>query len=139
MIAPFNEAQLTPNGYDLKIEEVSFSKYTGNDFEKPVSNFYLKPNDFIKVKTLETLKMPNDVVAFMYLRSRYTRQGLLGLFAVVDAGFNGKIIASLKNVSNTSIELKLDEGVIHIVFEQMDNPSMIPYGTTENSHFQNQM
>lgn len=132
-IKPYNEAQLTPNGYDMTIEVLDSA---GNPI--PGETYEIKPGELIKVKSLETLETPNGYMALMLLRSRYTRQGLLGLFAVIDSGFKGKIMASIKNLSDQTITIKLKEGVIHTIWAQMSSGSEVPYGTTEKHHWQNQ-
>lgn len=131
---PFDKESLTPNGYDLKIEVDTLSYYLKDQMKR----YSLQPNEIIKVKSIETIGLGPNIIGFMYLRSRYTRQGLLGMFAVVDAGFNGKIIATIKNLSNVPVDINLSEGVIHIVFSYLKDKATNPYGSTEKSHFQNQ-
>jgi deoxycytidine triphosphate deaminase len=135
-IESFDKERLTSNGYDLSISEIS--KNEANVFEKTNEFITIDKDELIKVKTLETITLGENIVAFMYLRSRYTREGLLGMFAVVDAGFNGKIIASIKNLSGTMKTIKAFDGVIHIVFAKLQTKAEHPYGSTEKSHFQNQ-
>ena len=132
-ISPYGEARLTPNGYDVSIEVVDKDGKVLADKE-----YSIKPGELIRVKSVETLEMPDGHIGFMLLRSRFTRQGLLGLFGVIDSGFKGKILASIKNLSDMPIPIKLDEGVIHTVFATMSSESEVPYGTAEKHHWQNQ-
>lgn len=129
-ISPFNKEHLTPNGYDLEIEI--------DDIPSCIDSYMIESNKMFKIKTKEEVHLGSNIIAFMYLRSRYTRQGLIGLFAVVDAGFNGKLIATIKNLSDSNIELNLKEGVVHIVFAYLKDKATNPYGSTDKSHFQNQ-
>ncbi|MDE1850530.1 MAG: hypothetical protein KGH54_01920 [Candidatus Micrarchaeota archaeon] len=133
VIEPYREAQLTPNGYDMAIEVIDREGKTVAD-----KVYEIKPNELIRVKTIETLGMPNGYMALMLLRSRFTRQGLLGLFAVIDSGFHGKIIASIKNLSSETVPIKLDEGVIHMIVSKMASGSETPYGTSDKHHWQHQ-
>jgi len=130
-INPFNYNYLTSNGYDLSVFVPD-----GNDF-KEVDEFIIKPGEFYQLKTIEELEMPDDIIGLMYLRSRYSRNGLVGMFAVVDAGYKGRLFVSVKNLGNKDIVLKPKGGVIHIIFERLESKSQTPYGTTEKSHFQN--
>lgn len=131
MITPFNSDHLTSNGYDLSVLVPD-----GNDF-KEAEEFVIKPGEFYRLKTMEELEMPDDIIGLLYLRSRYSRNGLAGMFAVVDAGYKGRLFVSVKNLGNEEIVLKPKEGVIHILFERLESKSQTPYGTTEKSHFQN--
>ena len=129
-INPFDNSHLTSNGYDLSVFVPG-----GNDF-KEVNEFIIKPGEFYQLKTIEELEMPDDIIGLMYLRSRYSRNGLIGIFAVVDAGYKGRLFVSVKNLGDKEIILKPKEGVIHIIFERLESKSQTPYGTTEKSHFQ---
>ena len=132
-ISPYSDLHLTPNGYDLEIEVVDKE---GKSIE---SNLYeLKPDELIRVKSIETLSIPNGYMGLMLLRSRYSRNGLIGMFAVIDSGFKGKIIASIKNLSTDTVAIKLKEGVIHLILSKMASGSETPYGTSEKSHWQHQ-
>ena len=132
-IEPYSEAQLTPNGYDLSIEVLDLN---GNPIEG--TSYSIKPGELVKVKSVETIGIPNGYLGLMLLRSRYTRQGLLGMFGVVDSGFSGKIHASIKNLGSEAVGMKLKEGVIHLILARMSSGSEIPYGANEKSHWQNQ-
>jgi dCTP deaminase len=141
IISPFNMARLTPNGYDLSLDVSELSK---DHIEQRVSKdnvkynaYILKANELLVFKGKETLDVPNGVVGIMFLRSRYARQGVTLNVGVIDAGFNGKIIASMKNNSKLDIPINLDEGVVQILFmgaSHSDNP----YGTQSKDHFQKQ-
>ncbi|MEM3844759.1 MAG: dCTP deaminase [Candidatus Parvarchaeota archaeon] len=132
-ITPFNPDHLTPNGYDLSIsiyeeKEQNYVKYT---------LFKLNPNDFIKIGSIETITLGKDLIGFMFLRSKYSREGLTGNFAVIDAGFSGQIKASLKHNGDKSITIEPLDGVIHLVIARLENPASQPYGG-KKSHYQYQ-
>ena len=129
-ITPFTSNYLTSNWYDLSVFVED-----GNDF-KDVDEFVMKPGEFRRLKTIEEIAMPDDIIGLMYLRSRYSRNGLVGMFAVVDAGYKGRLFVSVKNLGDKDIVLKPKEGVIHIIFERLESEAQTPYGTTEKSHFQ---
>ncbi|MDE1825689.1 MAG: hypothetical protein KGH61_03755 [Candidatus Micrarchaeota archaeon] len=132
-ISPYSEERLTPNGYDVSIEVVDKEGKMLADKE-----YEIAPGELIRVKSIETLEVPSGYIGFMLLRSRFTRQGLLGLFGVIDSGFKGKIHASIKNLSDSPIQIKLDEGVIHMVLATMSSESQVPYGTAHKHHWQHQ-
>jgi len=129
-ISPFNSDRLTSNGYDLSVLVED-----GNEF-KDLDEIVIKPNEFRILKTIEEIEMPDDIIGLLYLRSRYSRNGLVGMFAVVDAGYKGRLFVSVKNLGDKEIVLKPKEGVIHIIFERLESKAQTPYGTTEKSHFQ---
>lgn len=139
-IEPFNAEHLTPNGYDLSILiEKPVSK------DEPIKDVFLeydkytiKPNEGIRIKSIENVRLGNGFIGFMYLRSKYSRNGVFASFAVIDSGYDGKIIAFIKNESDKPIDIVPNDGVIHLVIAKLENLSEYPYGSTNKSHFQNQ-
>jgi dCTP deaminase len=131
---PFTEEHLTPNGYDLSV--LIYDKLK-NDFVE-LDKYVLNPNEGVQIKSIENIHLGNGFIGFMYLRSRYSRNGVYGSFAVIDSGFNGKIIAYIKNESDKPIEILPKDGVVHLVIAKLKTKSEHPYGSTEKSHFQNQ-
>ncbi len=112
----FKEKNLTPNGYDLSAKIVNFTR-----LEDGKNNF--------KVMTDEYLKIPNNVVARMYLKSRYCRKGVWGSFGFIDAGFEGALEFTLFNFpieefvgNDNPIPL------VQIVFETLNEEVIENYG-----------
>ncbi|MEM4114527.1 MAG: dCTP deaminase [Saccharolobus sp.] len=132
-ITPFNPDHLTPNGYDLSILIYDELEQTYRNYNL----FLVNPNDFIKVGSLETITLGKDLIGFMFLRSKYSREGLTGNFAVIDAGFSGQIKASIKHNGDKPITLEPLDGVIHLVIARLENPASQPYGG-KKSHYQYQ-
>lgn len=139
-IEPFNVDHLTPNGYDLSIlieKPVSKDEPIKDVFLK-YDKYTIKPNEGIRIKSIENVRFGNGFIGFMYLRSRYSRNGMFSSFAVIDSGYNGRIIAFIKNESSEPIDIIPNDGVIHLVIAKLKTPSEHPYGSTDKSHFQNQ-
>src|SRR6185369_7713872 len=66
--------------------------------------FDLLPQEYILVSTLETIKIPNDLMAVLYPRSSTNRKGLsLDLTGIVDSGYEGQLILPIRN--NTSSQV----------------------------------
>lgn len=86
--------------------------------------FDLLPNESIMVSTLETLKLPNNVMGVMYPRSSVNRKGLsVDITGIVDAGYEGQLTIPIRN--NTAaqvIRLYPGERVCQIVFEELSAP-----------------
>ena len=139
-ITPFTEDHLTPNGYDLSIliEKPVYKSEPISDVFLKYDKYTLKPGDGVRIKSIETIHLGNGFIGFMYLRSRYSRNGIYGSFAVIDSGFNGVIMAYIKNESDKPVEILPKDGVIHLVIAKLESKSEHPYGSTEKSHFQNQ-
>lgn len=101
---------ITPNGYDLRIDEVNVNGSV---------TYIVPPKTHFLVSTVEYLTMPNDLVGFLWLRSRWSRRGVIGSFGVVDAGYEGTLTLSAYNSSNVEISLERGVGFVQIVFGKL--------------------
>ena len=111
VIEPFDEKSLTPNGYDLTIEDVRSLKK-----ERKV-----KAKEWFLVSTKEYIILPNDVCAQLWIRSSFARKGIFCSFGKVDAGFEGTLTIGCFNANNNEIEIKRGERFIQIIFERMSS------------------
>lgn len=107
---PLLPDQFQQNGVDLVLEEA----------EQPV----LSPGQFTLARTREYLTMPNDLMAFVQLRSTWARRGVMLPPTVVDAGFEGTV--TLEIAAFGHIHLPLGERFAHLIFARLSSPSA-PY------------
>lgn len=94
-IDPFDPKLINPASIDLRLgkdyrrpEQETWSK----PIEIPESGIYMGQNDFLLFHSLEYVKIPNDAVAFLYLKSSTGRMCLEHLHAgYIDPGFEGEL------------------------------------------------
>ncbi len=104
------EEQITPNGYDVRVEEVMVNG------EK---TSLIPPKTYFLVSTVEYFIMPDDLVGLLWLKTRWTRRGIIGSFGVVDAGFEGNLTLTGFNASDREVEIKSNTGFAPIVFTKL--------------------
>lgn len=109
-IEPFDEVQLTPNGYDLSIQEILVDGDTTRQATIP-------PMTWFAVATREYLRLPHHA-AQLWIRSSYARRGVLASFGKVDVGFEGTLTLACFN-THQGLELHRGDTVCQIVFEEM--------------------
>lgn len=78
--------------------------------------FVLKPGDFILIKTIEKVNLPDDILMLTFPRSTLYRSGVLFLASQTAPGYSGELVCALKNLSNGSFELELGSRILHVVF-----------------------
>jgi deoxycytidine triphosphate deaminase len=60
--------------------------------------FELLPGEHISVSSLETIKLPKDIMAVLYPRSSVSRRGLaVDLTGIIDAGYEGQLMIPIRN------------------------------------------
>lgn len=103
--------------------------------------FVLHPGEFVLGTTVETVGVPDDLVARVDGKSSLGRWGVLihATAGFVDAGFTGEITLELSNVATLPVKLWPGMRIGQISFMSMDAPSERPYGHPElNSKYQGQ-
>lgn len=84
--------------------------------------FELLPGEYVLASTLESVKIPNDLMAILYPRSSTNRKGLsVDLTGIVDSGYEGQLVIPVRN-NTTSQVVKLYPGerFCQLVFEKLD-------------------
>ena len=126
LIEPFSEESLQPAGYDLRVGEEAYVEGKVVDV-KGEGKVSISPGSYVLVLTLERVKLPDDVMGDMKLRSSLAREGLLGSFAWVDPGWDGKLTLGIYNASHEVVELEYGERFVQIAFVRLEGPARKPY------------
>ena len=103
--------------------------------------FILHPGEFVLGSTLETIEIPEDLVARLEGKSSLGRIGLLihSTAGYVDPGWKGRLTLELSNVANLPVTLYHGMKIGQISFLQLSTPADIPYGSPElGSKYQGQ-
>ena len=132
-IDPFVQKNLTPNGYDLSIEEV-FIRKTDQHIKQGVA--VIPPLTWFAISTKEFVKMGPQITSQLWIRSSYARKGILASFGKVDAGFHGTLTFGCFNASHEKVEIPIGDRFCQIVFENLEHVSKALYhersGTYQN-------
>lgn len=116
-IEPFEEKNLTPNGYDVSIEEVVVPA-SGPGTTAGVAR--VPPNTRFAVSTRETVRLGRHVAGQIWLRTTWARRGVVASFGMIDAGFSGTLTFGAFNASSDVLDLPIGERFAQIVFLTLD-------------------
>jgi dCTP deaminase len=101
--------------------EIKYREYEGDTITLP-------PHSFLLATTMEYIKLPNDLTAFVEGRSSVGRMGLFIQNAGwVDPGFEGTITLELYNANSLPIQLQAGRRICQLVFCKMDREALSPY------------
>ena len=137
-IVPFTEEIIRENGIDLRIgNQFARLQRTNKVFEEDenIENFYdiintseiiVYPHEHLLMTTLEYIELPNDIMAFVNLRSTYARLGISIPPTIVDAGFKGQLTIE---IVGSEFPVKLKKGIrfLHLIFAKTLSPVERPY------------
>ena len=115
-ISNFSQRGLTPNGYDLRIAEISVR---GDPEIKKEGTVKIPPRTMFYVSTVERVRLPADLCAQLWLRTTWIRKGIMGAFGKIDAGFEGTLTLGAFNASDDTVELPIGERFCQMVFEKL--------------------
>lgn len=88
----------------------------------------IPPHSFLLATTMEYVRLPQDLTAFVEGRSSIGRIGLFIQNAGwVDPGFEGQITLELYNANSLPIRLEAGRRICQLVFCRMDQAAATPY------------
>lgn len=138
-VSPINEESIQPASIDCRLgddflvvedrqmqiidlsSEIIYRKIQGPTITIP-------PHSFLLATTMEFIKLPNDLTAFVEGRSSIGRMGLFIQNAGwVDPGFEGQITLELYNANSLPIRLESGRRICQLVFCSMDQAANAPY------------
>jgi dCTP deaminase len=118
----FSPGSVTPNGYDLRIGSM---KLMSDGMESGEIN--ISPGSGLWVSTLEYLRIPADIMGQIWLRSSYTRKGLMGSFGAVESGFHGSLTLSIFNLGPHPVAIRTGDRIAQIVFHMLSSEPELGY------------
>jgi dCTP deaminase len=90
---------------------------------------WLHPGHFMLAATLEYLRLPDDLGAYVLGRSSWGRVGLIVATAImVQPGFKGCLTLELVNDGDSPIKLYPGARIAQIAVHTLDGPTKYPYG-----------
>ncbi|HYM38939.1 MAG TPA: dCTP deaminase [Thermoplasmata archaeon] len=123
-IEPFVESSLTPNGYDVSIEEVAVPS-SGQRVRTGVA--HIPALTRFAVSSRETVTLGRHVAAQIWLRTTWARRGVLASFGMIDAGFSGTLTFGALNASDATLDVPVGERFAQIVFQALESPAAATY------------
>jgi len=131
-IKPFNPSNLTPNGYDLTVKELFLPPNSRHEH----GLVRIHGGSWLAISTLEYIKMPLDLVGFLWTRTSYGRKGMFGSYGVVDAGFQGELTLSF--YATHDLEVQVGSRITQLVFCELSSASDHGYAA-RSGNFQGQV
>ncbi len=149
MIEPFNNDQLQPASYDVKLGVGFLVPYTGSPIDlsdcRPVDGgvrrlhtgyYMLRPWDIVVASTEEKVDIPENMVGRIEGKSSLARFGLqIHSAGYLDPGFRGNVTLEIVNFWSRSHILRSGMLIAQLSFERMTGRALNPY-SKERNHYQ---
>ena len=125
LIDPFIDASLQPASYDLRVGKRALISGVENEIDlEDKRSFTLKAGNFALITSLEKLKLSNDIVGHIGMKSYYIRKGLILLAGLqIDPGWDGYLVLGMYNASPRSITLDYQGTICTVDFYNLSVPA----------------
>ena len=124
------------------VEQADHSEASGTELFIPLgADLYLHPGQLVLATTLEWLKFPGDLMAYVITRSIWGRRGLLVVTASAVQPFSsGRITLELANVGDVAVRVRPGVALGQLFFHSVDDTAtdaqkMPPFSVTHKPIF----
>lgn len=139
IVEPIEEYQVQPASIDMRLGDhfLTVDEHAMGiiSMDEPIQyrdisreEIIIPPKSFILATTMEYIKLPDNMTAFVEGRSSIGRMGLFIQNAGwVDPGFEGEITLEIFNANSLPIKLQAGRRICQLVFAEMDQTTDNPY------------
>lgn len=132
--------QIQPASVDLRlanqfVRECERFRLVGG--QQTADMIVVRPGEFLLGSTIESVHIPNDLIACLDGKSTWARRGLLihVTGGYIDPGFSGNVTLEMVNLSSKSISLRAGDRICQIRFHVLSSQCAVPYGPDRGSKY----
>lgn len=136
-------------GYTFRVFEHSrfpyidpYDKRLSRDITKEIKvkkdePFILQPQDFVLATTIESFKLPDNLLARLEGRSSLGRLGIVvhSTASIFEPGWEGKVVMELGNLGRMPICLYPGMRICALTFEQLSSVCQVPYNRKKGAKY----
>ncbi len=111
----------------LEVDDPSLgAQFTKNHYVRFGDSYFLHPRSFVLGTTLEWIRLPRDLAAYVIGKSSWGRRGLIIATATgVHPGFKGCLTLEITNVGEIPIAIKPGMAICQLFFHEVRGPKPI--------------
>ncbi|MHC4427576.1 MAG: dCTP deaminase [Planctomycetota bacterium] len=115
------QAVVDPKQFDDSMFVTIDTRNTGKD------HVVIPPNSFALGETVETIRVPRDVLAICVGKSTYARCGIIVNVTPLEPQWRGKVTLEISNTTPLPAKIYANEGIAQIVFIKADRVCATSY------------
>lgn len=124
LIKPFEDASVQGASYDMRLGSHYIRRGTVQSLTEDQPTLTIETGEFYLLSTLETLKLPNNIIGHNGIMSTWAKRGLVSLFSPqIDPGFEGFLIVPVFNAGESPVSINLNAQIFTIEFAEMSKPA----------------
>src|SRR3989338_4863933 len=121
MISDFDVSCFKPVSYELRLASIATlheSKTDVPNLKEEKLPFVLKSGEYVLGKSVESLKMPQNMLGLLVPTSFAIRIGLGISSGKIDPTFSGNVSFGIQNLTKRNITLKKDMRLVHLMISE---------------------
>ena len=137
LIEPYDPSKVKNGSYELHLGDQAYVTNTSEGRRDTLRDtaalgeneqVVIPPGQFALLLTDEVVRIPNDALGFISIRSRFKLWGLINVSGFhVDPGYEGKLIFSVYNAGSQPMHLSRGAGIFSIWYSYLDSPTEDTY------------
>ncbi|MDB7951536.1 dCTP deaminase domain-containing protein [Faecalitalea cylindroides] len=131
IIKGYDENNVGPVSYDVTIQSIICEN-------EDKDMFVLRPQEMIFIKTMEKIKMPNNLMGRIGEKNSRMRQGLFVSGPHYFPGHETYMFLRVVNLSSNSITISKGDKIAQIFFEELKQEPEQNYASNPNASFNNE-
>jgi dCTP deaminase len=116
--------------YELRASDVFYETYSFREDKRVLadsSGYILRPTSYVTAIVLETIDLPNDVLARILAKGQLFSIGIVPVNTYADPGFRGRLGITLFNASHRHLVIQPRQAIAKIEFVKLNTPVSRPY------------
>lgn len=94
----------------------------------------LPPNSFALANTIETFKVPRDIIIVCVGKSTYARCGVVVNVTPIEPEFEGQVVLEFSNTTTLPVKIYANEGACQFLFFKADNICKTSYADRKGKY-----
>lgn len=108
------------NAFNTVVDPKDFD--TNSFVELESDHCIIPPNSFALTRSVEYLRIPDDVMVVALGKSTYARVGIVANVTPLEPGWEGHVTLELSNTTPLPAKVYADEGIVQLLFFQGERP-----------------
>lgn len=130
VFSPITSAEIDPKNFDENslIEAPLRTAADGSLY------WLLPPHSYALGVTVETFKMPRNVIGFCLGKSSYARSGLIVNATPLEPGWRGRLVLEFSNSADLPVRIYANEGIAQVIFFESDEACEVSYADRQGKY-----
>jgi len=124
VIYPFDENDLTPVGYNLNPSDFVFSIQSQSLVLESNGFFEIQPHDTVLILTKEAVWVSRKIAGTFHSKVGVVSTGFGHISTTLDPGWNGLLLISLNNPTNSRLQLSVNNSFVTLLLYQLKTPAL---------------